>query len=360
MCCETMACPSFSRQKVDFSSRAHGEHSRRILETGRQWQRRWRVAPRAAQHTRLARHRPRDAIVEAVHDIAVVHQEVSAIPPAARGPRVADALRFVAAIARGEHDGAREVFHKEMVQRRVGHMKPSVIGPARCRRQRRRHAGRQDRRLRLYPVPLPMGEGTLELSLRIIQGSLLPWGEGQGEGRLARSFRPPVLTHRACTSKSRWVRPRRIAAPARLRQVRIFRDCIEIARHQRERLAVARLRSRSRATASARGIAGQMKSANALDRDNETRQQERRRGVHSVAIGGNVRSAPRRHRRARPGAADGASNRLCMEAAVGRVGIFGPAGRAHRERPHDRGGAVIGVAPTIESRGPQWVQLVKA
>jgi hypothetical protein len=28
-----------------------------------------------------------------------------------------------------------------------------------------------------HPVPLPLGEGTL------VQGSLLPWGEGQDEGR---------------------------------------------------------------------------------------------------------------------------------------------------------------------------------
>ena len=38
-----------------------------------------------------------------------------------------------------------------------------------------------------HPVPLPMGEGTLELSLRVIQGSLLPWGEGQDEGSDART-----------------------------------------------------------------------------------------------------------------------------------------------------------------------------
>jgi hydrogenase maturation protein HypF len=30
-----------------------------------------------------------------------------------------------------------------------------------------------------HPVPLPMGEGTLESSLRSVQGSPLPWGEGQ-------------------------------------------------------------------------------------------------------------------------------------------------------------------------------------
>ena len=34
-----------------------------------------------------------------------------------------------------------------------------------------------------HPVLLPMGEGTPEFRLRVIQGSPLPWGEGQGEGR---------------------------------------------------------------------------------------------------------------------------------------------------------------------------------
>ncbi len=42
-----------------------------------------------------------------------------------------------------------------------------------------------------HPVPLPMGEGTLELSLRVVQGSLLPWGEGQDEGREFSSLPEP-------------------------------------------------------------------------------------------------------------------------------------------------------------------------
>jgi len=61
-----------------------------------------------------------------------------------------------------------------------------------------------------HPVPLPrklalaslllksihirkriwMGEGTPEITVRVIRGSLLPWGEGQDEGRFA-SFRAP-------------------------------------------------------------------------------------------------------------------------------------------------------------------------
>ncbi len=39
-----------------------------------------------------------------------------------------------------------------------------------------------------HPVPLPMGEGTVEQTLRIFQRSLLPWGEGQDEGREPRSL----------------------------------------------------------------------------------------------------------------------------------------------------------------------------
>src|SRR5208337_4788161 len=42
-----------------------------------------------------------------------------------------------------------------------------------------------------HPVPLPMGEGTPELPLRIVQGSLLPWGEGQDEGRFPSSSHRP-------------------------------------------------------------------------------------------------------------------------------------------------------------------------
>ncbi len=42
-----------------------------------------------------------------------------------------------------------------------------------------------------HPVPLPMGEGTLGLSLRVVKGSLLPWGEGQDEGRFARYVGEP-------------------------------------------------------------------------------------------------------------------------------------------------------------------------
>ncbi len=45
-----------------------------------------------------------------------------------------------------------------------------------------------------HPVPLPMGEGTLELSLRVVKGSLLPWGEGQDEGRFAHYW--PALRRR--------------------------------------------------------------------------------------------------------------------------------------------------------------------
>ncbi len=38
-----------------------------------------------------------------------------------------------------------------------------------------------------HPVPLPMGEGTVWNAPSVIQASLLPWGEGQDEGRFARN-----------------------------------------------------------------------------------------------------------------------------------------------------------------------------
>jgi hypothetical protein len=34
-----------------------------------------------------------------------------------------------------------------------------------------------------HPVPLPTGEGTVLHAPSVLQGFLLPWGEGQGEGR---------------------------------------------------------------------------------------------------------------------------------------------------------------------------------
>ncbi len=42
---------------------------------------------------------------------------------------------------------------------------------------------RDDGRFNPSPCPYPSGRGTLEFSLRVIRGFLLPWGEGQDEGR---------------------------------------------------------------------------------------------------------------------------------------------------------------------------------
>ncbi len=43
-------------------------------------------------------------------------------------------------------------------------------------------------RISPHPAPLPIGEGTLEFPLRMVQASLLPWGEGQDEGWNLRSW----------------------------------------------------------------------------------------------------------------------------------------------------------------------------
>ncbi len=48
--------------------------------------------------------------------------------------------------------------------------------------------GVKNERISPHPVPLPMGEGTLEILLRVVQASLLPWGEGQDEGSEFRSW----------------------------------------------------------------------------------------------------------------------------------------------------------------------------
>ena len=46
--------------------------------------------------------------------------------------------------------------------------------------------GALNKALTPHPVPLPMGEGTRPQSPCPVQGSLLPWGEGQDEGRALR------------------------------------------------------------------------------------------------------------------------------------------------------------------------------
>jgi hypothetical protein len=44
------------------------------------------------------------------------------------------------------------------------------------------------KRISPHPVPLPMGEGTLRHAPSAILASLLPWGEGQDEGRFAQNL----------------------------------------------------------------------------------------------------------------------------------------------------------------------------
>ncbi len=113
--------PVLQQAKRRFQLGAHGQHGRRALEARRQRHGRGRIAAGAAQQARHTRHHPRDAIVEAVHDIAVVHQEVigDGRKPLAR-LRIIDALRLVAAIAGGQHNRPGKVFHQEMVERRIG------------------------------------------------------------------------------------------------------------------------------------------------------------------------------------------------------------------------------------------------
>ena len=69
---------------------------------------------------------------------------------------------------------------------------PIVI--LKCKPSRLAPDGGTNERISPHPVPLPLGEGTLECTpQREVQASPLPWGEGQGEGRDVRSGRTKHL-----------------------------------------------------------------------------------------------------------------------------------------------------------------------
>ncbi len=70
---------------------------------------------------RLARHDARDAIVEPVHDVAVMHQEiVRDFAETLLRLLIGDALRLVAAVAGGQHNRAVEILEQKVMQRRIG------------------------------------------------------------------------------------------------------------------------------------------------------------------------------------------------------------------------------------------------
>ena len=104
-----------------------------------------------------------------------MHQEIigDAGQPLA-GFLIADALRLVAAVARGEHNRAAKVFHQQMMERRVGQHEAQ-------RRLAGRDAGGHGAKSELRPLTLSLSpwERDAEFPLRIVR---VPSPRGRGTG----------------------------------------------------------------------------------------------------------------------------------------------------------------------------------
>jgi len=126
----------------------------------------------------------------------------------------------------------------------------------------------------------------------------------------------------------------------------------EIARHYREGLFETILAlSQQMHRSVVRGIAGQMKTADALHgNDCSLREQ----GTGSFNRGG-----ARKIFKSHIGAADWAGIGLSMKTAIGWVVILGFAGKAHGERGHGGCRLSYGRLRMMVKRGPQLVQLIK-
>ncbi len=120
---------------------------------------------------------------------------------------------------------------------------------------------------------------------------------------------------------------------------------IERRRHQREGLVLPVLSAAERRD---RGFvvsaAGQMKAAEALDRDDRAVCECRGRGCDGVCVGREGQFNPLAIREPDPWPAFRACVGLGVKAPVVRVLVLGPAGGAHLERGHRRRGAVVGDA----------------
>lgn len=93
------------------------------------------------------------------------------------------------------------------------------------------------------------------------------------------------------------------------------------------------------------GTAGEVEAADTFDRDHPPGQQCRARRADRIPglVGGQECRDPgiRRARPRQPWPAVGAGDGLCVVAPVGRVGVLGGAGLAHREAGHRRGRSVV-------------------
>ncbi len=272
---------------------AQRQGSRRGVETRRQPDRRWRHATRTAQHLGLAGKHAQHRIVDTPGHVAVMQQEIVGD----RGQLlqrlpVVDLLRLAGQVAAGQHDRMIRVLQDQMVQRRVG-----------------QHETQRAQ---------PRGE-TIGQRWRI--------GSPCQQHDRSRGAGQQVFLLGADG-----------AIPAHL---------VHVAGHQRERLVFA-VFARAQPLDGRRigGVAGELESAQALDRDDGAALQQSACGLQHVL------RTERRWRHIRtvggdepcPGAAAGAGDRLGMETAVDRIVVFGAAGRAQGEGAHRRAGAIVGNA----------------
>lgn len=80
-----------------------------------------RIAPGTPDHARFAIHDPQHRIVQPVDDVPVMHQPEIGYPgKPLQSPVIVDVLRFVRPIPRGQDDGFLDILQQTMVQRCIG------------------------------------------------------------------------------------------------------------------------------------------------------------------------------------------------------------------------------------------------
>ncbi len=276
--------------------RAHGKQGPR--RRNRQRQRLGGVTARAADDRRPPGHHPRDRVVVAGADLAVVEEErVGQAGQALGRVRVVGRQRLVGEIAGRQHDRPAHRRHEQVVERRVGQEDAHVAVLRDHRRRQRGTATAADGRQHDRP-------------LRALEQASLGRAEhGQRTGG---------------------------------------RD---VASHHRERLCPPPLAVAQPADRDVVGrITGEVVAAETLDR-HDAAGQDVGGGGQQGGVAGRDRSRGGRRAIGEPGAAGRAGHGLGVEPAIRGARVLGSARRAERERPHRRGRPVV--RQVIDDRRPR-------
>ena len=268
---------------------AEGQNLPVFGETHGQRNRRRRIAPRPAQQARPAQVDAQDRIVDPAGDFPIVHQgEVGDLGQLCAGLVVGDALRPARDVAAGHDHRPGQAAQHQVMQRRVGQHEAQPV-----------EAG---------------GHG-------LGQGLALRLQEDDRRGRAAQQ-RLFFLGDRAETP-----------------------DHLDVPCHQREGLAAPALAGAQEGHHLGHGrVAGQVKAADALDRDDVAPHQQGAGRIDVVVSGDGLVARRTAAQVLDPGprAAGVAGDRLGVEAPVGRVLVLAPAVRAEREVAHRGLAAVVG------------------